>query len=125
MAKREQLDLGGALPGALGLRKEAAGFPESLADVRREAQVREILDDFNRRVLADRLRPAVGRLPPAIARTVDVDDLVGQWSQLRERITAEARARAEAMEQARAAEEESKRAARRDRSWWRALRRRR
>ncbi|MDN5767091.1 MAG: DUF1992 domain-containing protein [Humibacillus sp.] len=125
LAKREQLDLGGALPGALGLRKEAAGFPESLADVRREAQVREILDDFNRRVLADRLRPAVGRLPPAIARTVDVDDLVGQWSQLRERITAEARARAEAMEQARAAEEESKRAARRDRSWWRALRRRR
>lgn len=125
LAKREQLDLGGALPGALGLRKEAAGFPESLADVRREEQVREILDDFNRRVLADRLRPAVGRLPPAIARTVDVDDLVSQWSQLREQITAQARARTEAMAQARAAEEESKRAARRDRSWWRALRRRR
>ncbi len=125
LAKREQLDLGGALPGALGLRKEAAGFPGSVADVRREEQVREILDDFNRRVLADRLRPAVGRLPPAIARTVDVDDLVRQWAQLRERITAEARARVEAMAQDHAAEEESKRQARRDRSWWRALRRRR
>ena len=123
LAKREQLDLGGALPGALGLRKEASGFPESFADVRREEQVREILDDFNKRVLADRLRPAVGRLPPAIARTVDIDDLVRQWAQLREQITAEARERAEAMAQARAAEEESERAARRDRSWWCVLRR--
>ncbi|MEO5743209.1 MAG: DUF1992 domain-containing protein [Terracoccus sp.] len=125
LAKREQLDLGGALPGALGLRKEASGFPESFADVRREEQVREILDDFNKRVLADRLRPAVGKLPPAIARTVDIDDMVRQWSQLRERITGEARARAAAMAEACAAEEESKRQARRDRSWWRALRRRR
>ena len=123
LAKREQLDLGGALPGALGLRKEASGFPESFADVRREEQVREILDDFNKRVLADRLRPAVGRLPPAIARTVDIDDLVRQWAQLREQITAEARERAEAMAQARAAEEKAERAARRDRSWWRMLRR--
>ena len=123
LAKREQLDLGGALPGALGLRKEASGFPESFADVRREEQVREILDDFNKRVLADRLRPAVGRLPPAIARTVDIDDLVRQWAQLREQITAEVRERAEAMAQARAAEEEAERSARRDRSWWRVLRR--
>ncbi len=123
LAKREQLDLGGALPGALGLRKEASGFPESLADVRREDQVREILDDFNKRVLADRLRPAVGKLPPAIAGTVDIDDMVRQWAQLRERIIAEARVRAEAMAQARAAEDESERAARRHRSWWRVLRR--
>ncbi|OFE18938.1 hypothetical protein BA895_01935 [Humibacillus sp. DSM 29435] len=124
LAKRERLDLGGALPGALGLRKEASGFPGSLADVRREEQVREILDDFNQRVLADRLRPAVGRLPPAIAKTVDIDDLVRQWVQLRERITAEAQEQAEAMARARAAEEASERAARRDRSWWRSLRRR-
>lgn len=124
LAKREQLDLGGALPGALGLRKEASGFPESFADVRREEQVREILHDFNKRVLADRLRPAVGRLPPAIAKTVDIDDLVRQWARLRERITAEARERDESMARARAAEEETERAARHDRSWWRSLRRR-
>ena len=125
LAKRERLDLGGVLPGALGLRKEAAGFPESLAEVRREQQVREILDNFNRRVLADRLRPAVGKLPPTIARTVDIDELVRQWAQLRERITAEARVRAEAMAQAHAAQEQAERHARRDRSWWRRLTRRR
>lgn len=124
LAKREQIDLGGALPGALGLRKEASGFPESLADVRREEQAREILDDFNKRVLADRLRPAVGRLPPAIARTVDVDDMVREWAELRERITSEARARAAAMARARAAEDEPERAARRDRSWWQRVTRR-
>jgi len=81
--KRENLDISGALPTPLALRKEAAGFPGSLADVRTEAQVREILEDFNHRVKSDRLRPAVGPLPPLIARTVDVDALVGQWQVLR------------------------------------------
>ena len=66
-------------PGALALRKEAAGYPESLADVRTEANVREIIEDYNKRVLADRLRPAVGNLPPMIAKTLDVDDMVTRW----------------------------------------------
>jgi hypothetical protein len=81
--KRENLDISGALPTPLALRKEAAGFPESLSDMRTEAQVREILEDFNHRVKADRLRPAVGRLPPLIAKTVDVDEVVEQWRALR------------------------------------------
>src|SRR4051812_16189036 len=50
-AARENLDLSAALPGALALRKEAAGYPEALVDVRSEATVREILEDYNRRVL--------------------------------------------------------------------------
>ena len=75
-AARENLDLGGALPGALALRREAAGYPASLADVRTESNVREIIEDYNKRVLADRLRPAVGNLPPMIAKTLDVDDIV-------------------------------------------------
>jgi hypothetical protein len=82
-AARENLDLGGALPGALALRKEAAGYPESLADVSREEHVREIIEDYNKRVLADRLRPAVGNLPPLLAKTLDVDDMVQQWRELR------------------------------------------
>ena len=82
--EREQLDVSGALPSPLMLRKEAASFPDSLADVRTEAEVREILEDFNRRVKVDRLRPAVGNLPPLLARTVDVDDIVEQWRRLRE-----------------------------------------
>ena len=82
-AARENLDLGGALPGALALRREAAGYPGSLVDVRTEANVREIIEDYNKRVLADRLRPAVGNLPPMIAKTLDVDDMVAQWRSLR------------------------------------------
>jgi hypothetical protein len=81
--KREKLDISGALPTPLALRKEAASFPESLADVRSEVQVREILEDFNHRVKIDRLRPAVGNLPPLLARTVDVDEVVEQWRELR------------------------------------------
>lgn len=122
LAQRENLDLSGALPGALGLRKEAAGFPESLAEVRREEQVREILADYNQRVLADRLRPAVGKLPPLIVKTVDVDDMVSQWAALRERLMAEARARAEAIASAQASDEATARAtaaAARKHRWWR------
>ena len=81
--KREKLDISGALPTPLALRKEAASFPESLADVRSEVQVREILEDFNHRVKIDRLRPAVRNLPPLLARTVDVDEVVEQWRELR------------------------------------------
>jgi hypothetical protein len=83
--EREKLDISGALPTPLALRKEAASFPESLADVRTEAQVREILEDYNRRVKIDRLRPAVGPMPPLLAKTVDVDDRVQQWRDLRAR----------------------------------------
>ncbi|HKX68506.1 MAG TPA: DUF1992 domain-containing protein [Intrasporangium sp.] len=83
-AARENVDLGGALPGALALRKEAATYPDSLADVASEQNVREIIEDYNHRVLADRLRPAVGRLPPMLAKTLDVDEMVGAWRRLRE-----------------------------------------
>lgn len=82
-AARENLDLGGALPGALALRKEAAGYPDSLVDVASERNVREIIEDYNKRVLADRLRPAVGNLPPLLARTLDVDEMVEGWRHLR------------------------------------------
>ncbi|MGW5241242.1 DnaJ family domain-containing protein [Monashia sp. NPDC004114] len=117
MAKRENLDFTGALPGALGLRKEAAGYPDALADVRTEKQVREIITDYNKRVLADRLRPAVGNLPPLLAKTIDVDEMVEQWRGLR----------AERDEQARTAAEEAARAAAAERAanqrmpWWRKL----
>lgn len=83
MIERENLDMSGALPSALLLRKEAAGFPESLCEVRTEQGVREILEDYNKRVRLDRLRPAVGTLPPLLARTVDVDEMVQRWHALR------------------------------------------
>ena len=83
LIKREGLDLTGALPPALALRKEAAGFPESLLELRTEKAVREVLDDYNHRVRLDRLRPAEGKLPPLLARTVEVDELVVRWRELR------------------------------------------
>src|SRR5689334_922023 len=114
-AERENLDLGAALPGPLALRKEAAGYPESLADVRTEANVREIIEDYNRRVLADRRRPAVGNLPPLLAKTLDVDEMVERWRPLREAREAERRRAREEREAAAAAARQS------GRSWWARL----
>ena len=81
--EREQLDLTAALPPALQLRKEAAAFPGSLADLRTEEAVREVLEDFNRRVRRDRLRPPDPGMPQLLAPTVDVEELVEQWRELR------------------------------------------
>jgi hypothetical protein len=114
-AERENLDLGDALPGPLALRKEAATYPGALADVRTEQQVREIIEDYNRRVLADRLRPVVGNLPPVLARTLDVDEMVAAWRVLRDE-------REEQLRRARAEREAAAAAARPPaRSWWSRL----
>ncbi len=81
--EREHLDMTGALPPALQLRKEAASYPESLADLRTEAAVRRILEDFNRRVRRDRLRPPDPGMPQLLAPTVDVEAMVEGWRALR------------------------------------------
>lgn len=100
LAAREQLDFTGALPPAIALRKEAATFPESLLDLRSETNVREVLEDFNRRVKRDRLRLPEPGMPQLLAPTVDVDALVRQWRELKEqearRLEAERAAAAEA-----------------------------
>lgn len=62
--RRENLERSAVLPPALLLRKEAAGFPDSLLQ-------------------ADRLRPAVGNLPPLLAKTVDVEAMVQSWRERR------------------------------------------
>lgn len=79
----EGLDLSAAMPPALAMRKEAAGFPESLLDLRTEDAVRAVLDDFNQRVRRDRLRPPDPGMPQLLAPTVDVDDVVRRWHELR------------------------------------------
>ncbi|MGG5259489.1 DUF1992 domain-containing protein [Phycicoccus avicenniae] len=83
LAEREQIDFTGALPPAVALRKEAATFPESLLELRTEESVRRVLEDFNHRVRRDRLRPPEGRMPPLLAPTVDVEEMVGRWRELR------------------------------------------
>jgi hypothetical protein len=94
LAEREHLDLSGALSPPLALRKEAATFPGSLLDLRTEASVRAVLDDYNHRVKTDRLRPGVGASFPIWAPLVDVDDMVAQWRTLREAAQSERASRA-------------------------------
>jgi len=79
----EQLDLSAAMPPALAMRKEAAGYPESLLDLRTEDAVRTVLEDFNTRVRRDRLRPPEPGMPQLLAPTVDVDAMVAGWRALR------------------------------------------
>lgn len=83
MMAREGLDVADALPPVMQLRREAAGYPESLVDETREDNVRELLRDFNARVLDERRRPAFGKHSPLIAPTVDVEEMVDRWRALR------------------------------------------
>lgn len=91
LAHREQLDFTGALPPALALRKEAAAFPDSLAELSTEESVRAVLEDYNDRVRRDRLRPAEGPLPPMLAPVVDIEEIVARWRRLKESAAADDR----------------------------------
>lgn len=82
LIERERLDLSEALPGVMQLRREKATFPESLLALPDEEAVRERLQDFNERVLADRRRPHVGPHPPPVVGRVDVEEMVGRWRAL-------------------------------------------
>ena len=83
MMEREGLDMADALPPVLLLRREFATFPESLVELRTEEGVREVLRDYNARVIDDRRRPVIGAQSPVWAPTVDVDAMVEQWRALR------------------------------------------
>ncbi|HIZ98590.1 MAG TPA: DUF1992 domain-containing protein [Candidatus Janibacter merdipullorum] len=83
MMAREGLDASDAMPPVLQLRKEAAGYPESLAEERSEENVRELLRDYNLRVLDERRRPSMGLVSRPVAPTVDVEEMVAAWRALR------------------------------------------
>ena len=118
LVKREKIDPSELAHPTILLRREAEGFPASLADIRTEADVRAVLEDFNERVKAEWRRPAVGPSLPVIARTVPVERMVERWRELRERQAEEARQAA--AELARAPAEDG-----RTRRWWRFRWRRR
>ncbi|CCH72934.1 DnaJ family domain-containing protein [Nostocoides australiense] len=80
--RAEGLDGAGAVPAVLSLRKEAAGFPESLREIRTEAGVRTVLEDYNDRCRRDRLMPRDPKTPPLVAPILDVDAMVARWRQL-------------------------------------------
>ena len=82
LIQREQLDMSAALPPGIALRREIERLPQTLSDVPTEAAAREIVEDLNRRVLADRRRLTNG--PTVLAPTVDVDELIARWRAHRE-----------------------------------------
>lgn len=99
LIKRERLDTSGGLPGVFGLRRERESFPESLLDLRAETAVREVLEDYNRRVKVDRIAnlPAKGARIPVIAGLVDVDEMLDRWAARRTELAAQAEAAAAAV----------------------------
>lgn len=113
MMAREGLDSADALPPVMQLRREAAGYPESLVDEASEANVRELLRDYNRRVLDERRRPTFGAAAPPLAPTVDVEAMVARWQALRD---ARAERAAVADDEAAVAPPSPRR------SWWRRRR---
>ncbi|NQX27509.1 DUF1992 domain-containing protein [Microbacteriaceae bacterium VKM Ac-2854] len=78
--EREQLT--GLGPPALTLRTEDARLQQRLDAAGSERQVREILDDFNRRVIEARRQLQGG--PPVITATRDVDGELEAWRRRRE-----------------------------------------
>ncbi len=72
----DDIDRDALLPVVMLLRREHDELPEVLAELRDEQQVRELLEDYNRRVQDDRLRHPMARM---LAPTVDVEARLEQW----------------------------------------------
>jgi hypothetical protein len=97
--KIERENLTGLGPPALTLRTEDAQLDERLDRLNIEAQVREVLADFNKRVREARMQLLGG--PPVVTRQRDVDEQVGAWRIRKETARIE---RARAAEERRARE---------------------
>jgi len=76
-AKIADENLEALLPTAVSLRREAERLPQTLSDVRREDQVREIVEDLNTRIRESYLRPQSG--PRIIVALVDAETAVQEW----------------------------------------------
>ncbi len=89
----ERENLTGLGPKAISLRTEDAELDDRLDRVYTEKQVRDMVTDFNRRVIEARRQLLGG--PPVITKTRDVDGEVERWRQ-RRTATAAAKAQEEA-----------------------------
>ncbi len=87
--KIETEQLTGLGPPALTLRVEHAEIAQRMDAIAHEADVREALEDFNRRVIEARRQLLGG--PPVVTPTVDVDAEVAAWIE-RRRVREEAAA---------------------------------
>jgi hypothetical protein len=81
--RREGIDTSALVHPTIALRREADTFPESLAVLTSEEQVRAVIEDFNRRVVAEWRRTMTGASLPVVARQVAVEPMVDRWRALR------------------------------------------
>ena len=79
LIERERIT--GVLPEALQLRKDDAELEDALDHQSAERAVREVLEDFNRRVVAARRQLTGG--PPVITKLRDVEAEVAAWRERR------------------------------------------
>lgn len=108
LIEREQIT--GVLPEALQLRKEDAELDALLDRETAERRVRDLVEEFNRRVVAARRQLQGG--PPVVTPTRDPAEEVRRW---RERL----HARRQAAAQAARAHADREREQRHRRRWWR------
>jgi hypothetical protein len=73
---REGLSTEALLPPALQLRREIERLPGTVAELRSEREVRDVVADLNQRIVAH-LRAPSG--PPVRVGPVNVDDVLAQW----------------------------------------------
>ena len=75
VAEREHLSL---LPPTLALRKEAEELLDDLPSITSEETLRDLVADYNTRVVEAIRRPAEGPLV-AIPRRLDIDEVIAEW----------------------------------------------
>lgn len=79
LVEREQIT--GVLPPALQLRKDDAELDARLDALASEREARELVEDFNERVIRARYTPVDG--PPLITMPRDVEETVAAWAERR------------------------------------------
>ena len=79
--ERERIPM--PLPTSLALRKEIAELPQTLAGVRDEESVRQIVAELNERIRDSHRRRVDG--PPLVIGLVDVEAVVADWRRNRAR----------------------------------------
>lgn len=82
--KIETENLSGLGPPALLLRTEDRGLDDELDQLGREDDVRAVVEDFNRRVIAARRQLLGG--PPVVTKTRDADAEVVAWRERRDAV---------------------------------------
>lgn len=105
--KIESEKLSGLGPPAIMLRNEDAGLNDQLDGMGREADVRSVIEDFNKRVI-DARRQLLGG-PPVVTRTRDVEEEVATWRARREQRRTAAAAQTAEQEQTGSPESKSRR----------------